>query len=185
MIKRLIAPLVFLVPAAAAAQTVEPSRGRLEILGTSQPACVLGAASTVAGNNMTFQPLSNVSGAVRITEFADNNAVSRGGSIDVILPLICNAAHRVTVRSGNGGLQRAGAPAPAGPFREFVPYQVSTTWGSQQIGFTTNEGGPLVITSPEARVGQLAVSIRVPAGGPPLVAGIYGDQIVLEVEAAN
>ena len=185
MIRRLIAAIALLGPAAAAAQIVEPSQGRLEILGTSRPACVMGSATSAAGRNMTFQPLTTVSGQVNITEFVDSNAVPRGGSIEVILPLVCNAAHRVTVRSANGGLRRAGPPAPPSPFAEFVPYRVDTVWGSQQTGFTTNQGGPLVISAAEARSGQLSIAINVPQGGPPLVAGRYGDQIVLEVEAAN
>jgi len=185
MIKPLIAAIALLAPAAAAAQVIEPSRGRLEILGTSRPACVMGSAASTAGNNMTFRPLTTVSGQVELTEFVDGNAVSRGGSIEVILPLVCNAAHRVTVRSANGGLRRAGPPAPPSPFAELLPYSVNTVWGSQQAGFTTNQGGPLVISAAEARAGQLSIAINVAQGGPPLVAGRYGDQIVLEVEAAN
>jgi hypothetical protein len=185
MIKRLIASVALLTPAALAAQVVEPSQGRLEILGTSRPACVIGAAPSVAGNNMTFQPLSNVSGQVRITEFVDSNAVSRGGSIDVILPVICNSAHRIVVRSGRGGLRRVGAPvARPGPFAEFLPYQVNTAWGNQQAGLTTDQG-TLIINAAEARAGQVALSIAVARGGRPLVAGTYEDQIVVELQAAD
>lgn len=184
MINRLIAFVALLAPAAAAAQVVEPSQGRLEIIGTSRPACVIGAASSAAGNNMTFQPLSNVSGQIRITDFVDSNAVSRGASIDVILPVICNSAHRIAVRSGNGGLRRVGAPVRPGPFVEFLPYQVNTAWGAQQAGFTTDQG-TLIINAAEARAGQVSLSIAVARGGRPLVAGLYSDQIVVELQAAN
>jgi len=184
MIKHFIAAVAFMAPAALAAQIVEPSQGRVEIVGTSRPACVIGAASSMAGNNMTFTPLSNVSGQVRITDFVDSNAVSRGASIDVILPVICNSAHRVVVRSGNGGLRRVGAPVRPGPFAEFLPYRVNTAWGAQQAGFTSDQG-TLIINTGEARAGQVALSIAVARGGPPLVAGLYSDQIVVELQAAN
>jgi hypothetical protein len=165
---------------------VEPSQGRLEILGTSRPACVLGAATSTAGNNMTFQPLSNVSGQVRITDMVDSNLVSRGGSIEVILPVICNSAHRIRVHSDNGGLRRVGAPGRPGPFAELVPYRVNTTWGAQQASFTTDgSGGTLIINAAEARAGQVGLSIAVTRGGRPLATGLYSDQIVVELQAAN
>lgn len=184
MIKRLIAAVALMAPAALAAQVVEPSQGRLEIVGTSRPACVIGAASSAAENNMTFTPLSNVSGQVGITNFVDTNAVSRGGSIDVILPVICNSAHRIVVRSGSGGLRRVGAPVRPGPFAEFLPYQVNTAWGAQQAGFTSDQG-TLIINAAEARAGRVSLSIVVPRGGRPLVAGLYSDNIVVELQAAN
>jgi len=186
MIKRLIASIALLAPAAAAAQAVEPSQGRLEILGTSHPACVIRTPPPATGNNMTFDPVGSASGRINITDFVDNNAQSRGGSIDVVVPVVCNSAHRVVVRSGGGGLRRDGAAAAQpGQFIEFLPYEVSTSWGSQQAGFTTNQGGPLVINSAEAHAGQLSISINVAQGGRPLIAGMYGDQIVLELQAAN
>jgi hypothetical protein len=185
MIKRFIAAALLMAPAALAAQVVEPSQGRLDIIGTSRPACVVGSVPAAAGNNMTFTPVSNVGGQLRITEFVDlTTALSRGGSIDVILPVICNSAHRIVVRSNRGGLRRVGAPARPSQFAEFLPYQVNTSWGNQQAGLATDQG-TLIINTAEARAGQVALSIAVPRGGRPLVAGTYEDQIVVELQAAN
>lgn len=185
MIRKLVLAALLLSPAPLAAQGSDLSQGRLEILGTANPACVIRAPSSAVGSNMRFEPSGASAGQVGITEFVDSNAVSRGGSIDVLLPVICNSAHRVVVRSGNGGLRRVGPPVQTTDFAQFFPYQVTTLWGGQQAVLTTNQAGTLIIDSGEARAGQLALSINVAAGGPPLVAGTYSDQIVVELQAAN
>jgi hypothetical protein len=186
MIRSLLAALALLAPASLAAQTVvDPSQGRLEILGTAHPACVIRGPSSAVGTNMRFEPGGASAGQIGITEFVDGNAVSRGGSIDVMLPVVCNSAHRVVVRSGNGGLRRVGPAVQAGPFAQFFPYSVSTQWGAQSGQLATDSGGPLIINSGEARAGQLSLTINVAAGGRPLVAGTYSDQIVVELQAAN
>lgn len=185
MVKRLIAVFLLAGPAAVAAQTAPPPNdGRLELVGTANPACVIRAPSAAIGNNMSFNPVSSMAGEIAIAEFVDADAVPRGGSIEVILPVVCNSAHRVLVRSGNGALRRVGAPVQSGPFAQSVAYQVATIWGGQQGSLATG-AGPLIINTPEARAGQLSLAISVPAGGPPLVAGTYSDQIILELQAAD
>lgn len=185
MIRKAILAVLLLAPGPLAAQVAELSQGRLEILGTARPACVIRAPSSAIGNNMRFEPGGASAGQVGITQFVDNNAVSRGGSIDVILPVICNSAHRVVVTSGNGGLRRLGPMVQTTGFAQFFPYRVTTQWGSQQGVLATDQAGTLIIDSGEARAGQLSLSINVAAGGQPLVAGTYSDQIVVELQAAN
>lgn len=186
MIRPIILSLALLAPSAVAAQeTFDPSLGRVEILGTADPACVIRAPSAAVGTNMRFEPLSASAGQIGITEFVDQNAVSRGGSIEINLPVICNSAHRVVVRSGNGGLRRVGATVQAGPFAQFVPYSVAAQWGGQQALLATNQGGSVLIDSGQARAGLVGLTISVAAGGQPLVAGTYSDQIVVELQAAN
>ena len=186
MIRSLIVSIALLAPAALQAQQVaDLSQGRLEILGTARPACVIRTPRSSVGNNMRFDPSGAATGQVGITEFVDSNAVSRGGSIDIDLPVICNSAHRVTVRSGNGGLRRLGPAIQSGPFAQTLPYSVSTIWGGQNGQLNTDQGGVLTIDSSEARSGLLALSIIFAAGGRPLVAGTYSDQIVVELQAAN
>jgi hypothetical protein len=186
MIRSLLVALALLAPATAVAQVaVDPSLGRLEIQGTANPACVIRAPSSAIGTNMRFEPSGASAGQVGITEFVDANAVSRGGSIAVTLPVICNSAHRVVVRSANAGLRRLGPAVQAGPFATSFPYRVTTEWGGQSGQLATDQGGTLIIDASEARAGQLSLSINVAAGGRPLVAGTYSDQIVVELQAAN
>jgi len=183
MIKSLTAAVLLLAPAALAAQVIEPSRGRLEILGTARPACVMGSPARTVGNNMTFEPASPGSGQLSIVEFVDNNAVSRGGVIDILFPMVCNAPHRVTVRSATGALRRLGAPVQTGPFAEFHGYRLRSQWGSQ-LANAESQAGPLIIDSDGARAGQMTLSVDLPAGGRPLVQGLYSDEIIVELQAA-
>lgn len=184
MIKRLIASIALVAPAALFAQVIDPSLGRLEILGTSRPACVLGTPPPAVGSNMAFAATSNRAGDLRLNEFLDVNAQSRGGSINLAIPVICNSPHRVTVQSANGGLRRLGAPIQPGPFRELVPYRVDGSWGNQQASAETG-AGQWVIDTAEARAGTLSLTINVPPGGQPAVSGRYSDQIIVVLQAAN
>lgn len=186
MIRNLILAAALFAPAAAVAQDgADLSQGRLEVQGTSYPACVIRAPSSAVGTNMRFDSSGVTAGRIGITQFVDANAVSRGGTIEVILPVICNSAHRVVVRSDNGGLRRVGPLVQAPGFSQLFPYRVTTLWGSQQGILATDQGGTLIINTSEARAGQLALAINVAAGGQPLVAGTYSDQIVVELQAAN
>jgi len=186
MIRTLLVSVALLAPATLAAQTgADPSQGRLEILGTANPACVIRGPSSAVGTNMRFEPGGASAGQIGITEFVDGNAVSRGGSIAVTLPVICNSAHRVIVRSANAGLRRLGPAVQAGQFATSFPYRVTTEWGAQRGQLATDQGGTLIIDTGEARAGQLSLSINLAAGGRPLVAGTYSDQIVVELQAAN
>ena len=188
MIRTLIVSLALLAPAGLAAQpAAELSQGRLEIQGTAYPACVIKGPTSAVGTNMRFDPAGPTAGQIGITEFVDANAVSRGGTIDIALPVVCNSAHRVIVRSSNGGLRRQGAAAAVqgNQFVQFFPYRVTTQWGGQAGQLTTDQGGALTIDTGEARAGQLGLQISLAAGGRPLVAGTYSDQIVVELQAAN
>lgn len=185
MIRKTILAAAILMPAPLAAQVVDSSLGRVELVGTAPAGCVIRGPASAVGTNMRFEPSSASAGQIGITEFVDQNSVSRGGSIEINLPVICNSAHRVVVRSGNGGLRRLGAAVPTGPFAQFVPYSVTTLWGGQQAVLTTNQGGTVQIDSNQARAGLVALSINLAAGGQPLVAGTYSDQIVVELQAAN
>ena len=187
MITRLLAPLLVVVPVAADAQAgAEPLDGRIELIGEAPSACVVRGPEAAVGVNATFAPLGASAGQVRITELVDPaTALPRAASMDLAMPVICNGPHRVVVRSANGGLRRDGQPAIPGPFAEFVAYQLNSAWGDQSRQLDNSGNGPLIIDSATARAGSLLLSINLVAGGRPLVAGNYQDQIVVEVQAAN
>lgn len=186
MIRKALFLAALLAPGTALAQQdADLSRGRLELVGTAYPSCVIRGPSSAVGTNMRFEPGSASAGQISIGEFVDTNAVSRGGSIEITLPVVCNSAHRVVVRSGNGGLRRQGAAVQATGFSQLFPYRVTTDWGGQRGDLNTDQSGTLILNTGEARAGQLSLSINVAAGGRPLVAGTYSDQIVVELQAAN
>ena len=175
-----------LLPAVAAAQLVEPAPGRLEIVGLAPNACVVRTPPAASGDNMTFQPQGSAAGQITITETVDSAARPRGGSLNLVVPIVCNSPHRVVLTSRSGGMRRTGQPvAQPGPFAELLPYSVNAMWGPSTSELLTSERSRLVIDSAGARAGGLSLSFAIAPGGQPLVAGTYSDEIVLELQAAN
>ena len=108
----------------------------------------------------------------------------RLGFVELSLPVVCNASHRVELRSANGGLQRAGATGRGGAFREFLAYQVGLNWAGQSVQLDTANRSANINASQPGK-GDMVIRIATPAGGGPLVAGQYSDSIVVEVQPAN
>jgi hypothetical protein len=107
----------------------------------------------------------------------------------VAVPIICNTAHHVIVRTANGGLRRDGSvtvsPISINGFREFLPYQITANWSGQDITSSSLTPNPVDISTSDGAAGQLSLTIDVPAGGDPLVAGAYSDSVVIELQVAS
>jgi hypothetical protein len=180
----LLAAVAAMLPAAALAQTVNIGQGRLDLVGQAQSACLTSAPTAATAVNATFAQTGQNAAEVRITQLVDpTTAQPIASSVDVAVPVICNTAHRLVIRSSNGGLLRQGVRQQAPGFRDALPYQVIATWAGQ----TANGGSasPVTINSPDGAAGQVSVSINVPGGGDPLVAGSYEDSIVIELQVAS
>ena len=180
------------VAAQAQAQTINPNdtgQGRLEIAGRAPPACVLNAPTASGAQNATFTSTGASSGEIRIVEFGDpQTAQPRGAAINLALPVICNAPHRLTITSTNGGLLRDGGNArnrqsPNG-FGEFVGYQISASWAGQNASVQTINNNVLAIATADGGAGDMDLTIAVPPGGGALVAGRYADTVTVLFEAA-
>ena len=178
-----------LTPGFAIAQTTEVGRARLDLAGQAPSVCVISGPTAVSGSNATFAPAGAQQGQISITELADpQTAVPRAASINLALPVICNAAHSVVISTTNGGLARAGAAAgnaEVNGFRQFVPYQLSVSWAGQSANATSQAGPTITIKSNDGAAGQLSLVVKVPGGGAPLVAGAYGDQVVVQLQVAS
>jgi len=188
MNRKLLLLALGLVPASAAAQTVDTGGARLEIAGQAPFACVVHDPTTVDATNATVETTSGSSSSIHITQMVDTQtAQARGATVDLSLPVICNGPHSLTLSSSNGGMLRAGGTPAArqGGFAEYVPYRISATWGAGRALGESNQGAPLVIDSNTGRAGNVIVSIDVPRGRDPLVAGAYSDEIVIEFHAAS
>lgn len=185
----LILPALLATTVAAQAQNIDTGQSRLEIAGRAPPACVLNAPTASGGQNATFTSAGTSSGEIRITEFGDpQTAEPRGATINLALPVICNAAHKLTITSTNGGLLRDGGNArnrqsPTG-FGEFVGYQISANWAGQNASVLTTNNSVLAITTADGGAGDMGLTIAVPPGGGPLVAGRYADTVTVLFEAA-
>ncbi|MBB4839236.1 hypothetical protein HNP52_002305 [Sphingomonas kyeonggiensis] len=187
--KRILIPVALaMLPAAALAQNQpQPVTGHLDIIGEAPAACLMKSPAGTSGTNASFDPVSSGTGRIRIDQLASlNDATPLAAAIRVELPVICNAPHRIVLRSGNGGLRRDGAAvASVAPFRQLLPYRLGVRWGADQAERGTDDGTPITIDASSARSGDLAVLFTLASGGAPLVAGNYTDEIVLEIQVAD
>lgn len=160
----------------------------LQLLGTAPAACVVGSPSATQLSNMSFAVGSYSSGRISISQFVDPvTAITREASIDLTLPVVCNASHRVEVRSDNGGLLRAGASSTAltpGGFREFTAYRYRLDWTGRTLEQASDSGPGSLATERPAR-GDITLRLTTPQGVGPLVAGQYSDVLVIEVLAKD
>ena len=109
-------PLLALLALAAAAaplsaqDTGASATRTLRLAAIAGPACVIDSATAARGAvNAAFTPDGNGGGTIAIAELVDpQTAEPRASSIDLALPVRCNAAHRLVVVSNQGGLLRAG-----------------------------------------------------------------------------
>ncbi|MBB4098700.1 hypothetical protein [Sphingomonas kyeonggiensis] len=188
MIRILLPAALALLPASALAQNQpQPVTAHLDIIGEAPAACLMKSPAGASGNNASFDPVSAGTGRIRIDQLASlTDATPLAAAIRVELPVICNAPHRIILRSGNGGLRREGpAVASVAPFRQLLPYRLGIRWGADQTDRSTDDGAPIVIDAGGPRSGDLAVLFTLTSGGAPLVAGNYTDEIVLEVQVAD
>lgn len=174
------------VPTPALAQN-QPIASHVEIIGDAAPACVMRPPADRSGTNASFQQVSAGAGRIRIEQLADPvDATPHAAEIRVLLPVICNAPHRVVLRSGTGGLRLEGPrPSQSEPFRHFLPYQLGISWGGDQARRSSDAAAPLVLAAGAARSGEMEVTFMLAGGGAPLVAGTYSDEIIIEVQVAS
>jgi hypothetical protein len=182
-----LAALVALAATPALGQEAPAARASLDMVGTAPGACLISGAARGTGTNAVMGVAAARQADIRIIELVDpNTSLARAASISVSLPIICNVGHRVLLRTQNGGLvrsNRAGGAAAAQGFREAVPYGMTASWAGATVTGQSASGFDLI--APEAAAGDLAIDIEIPAGGAPLVAGAYSDQLVIELRVAS
>lgn len=181
-------PLVFMA-GTASAQQVDTASQALRLVGTAPAACVLGAAIPSAASNAGFVNLGANTGRMTITQLVSlQDATSLASSLELALPVRCNASHRLTVRSANGGLLRSGAAnggqRGAQGFSDFLAYDYRVDWAASQIA-QPSDGGLAALSVDRPATGDLLVRISTEAGRGPLTAGQYTDAIVIEFQPAG
>lgn len=174
----------------AQAQNFSESDQELEMVGEAPAACVLRAPSATAGVNASFDPTGPTSGELRIIQMVNpTTAEPLPTSITLALPVVCNASHRIELRSQNGGLLRDQGNArnrqSGSGFGEFVTYRVGLAWAGQQRDVTSEEARNLSIDAFRGAAGDAVLNVSLPGGGGPLVAGRYSDAIIVEFLVAN
>lgn len=163
------------------------ARQDIGIVGTSPPSCLIQPGVTAQGSNATFLANSASGGTVAISQLADPvTSQANAMSIRLALPMICNTAHSVVVRSRNGGMLRVGGSRQSsGGFTEFLPYRLSGDWvGLSSIG-RSDANEVMQLSVPNGGQGLLTVDITIDQGSVPLVAGGYEDTLQIDVAASN
>ncbi|WP_271439475.1 hypothetical protein [Pontixanthobacter luteolus] len=162
-------------------------RQQLEVVAVGQPVCNVSPGSASALSNATFTSEGASGGTVSITNLSNpQTALAQPVNVQVEVPVICNSAHEITVRSANGGLQRAGGTRDAvGGFVQFLPYQVRFDWAGQVLSGQSDDGAELAMSIPNAGEGALLVDVALDGSDAPLVAGAYEDTLQIEITAAN
>jgi hypothetical protein len=189
-ISGLIIGAIALLPSLASAQVVDTGQGRIELLGEAPAACLLRAPVASNAVNATFGSATATSAEIQIVQLANpQTAQAQAASIDLALPVVCNSAHRLTIRSLNGGLLRDGATtrvaAAADGLGEFVGYQLGARWAGTEVSVESAVTNVILIDSARAAVGDVQLRFAVSAGGSALIAGRYADAVIVEFQAAN
>jgi hypothetical protein len=177
--------------APAAAQTMLPEDAMLstqtvQVSGIAPPACLVRPAGAQTGINATFVS-SGTSGTVTISNLVDPvTARVLPSRITLMLPIICNSAHVVRLRSAGGALRREGAAVIAGgAFTDELPYEYGLRWAGGGTLSPQQSSQLVTVAANGAASGVAEVTLDVPGGGRPLVAGRYGDTIIVELGAAD
>lgn len=175
--------LLVLAAGSAQAQTVTTPR-QLAFNGDAPAGCLMQAPLSPSSDNASVTASAPGSADIVIGQLVGDDGVSVGTTVVLSVPAACNQAHTVSLSSVNGGLINADGTPASGPFRAILPYAVAISWGS---GSETYESGDpaATIAYGDAATGSVTVTIQIPEGGAPLVAGSYSDQLILELAAAG
>ncbi|CAM3095950.1 hypothetical protein SPAN111604_03475 [Sphingomonas antarctica] len=186
-----VAWLVIAIAAPLTAQTTtidEASRTTqtIHVSGIAPPACLVRPAGGQRGINATFESTGS-SGTVTISNLVDPiSAKVLPSRITLTLPITCNSAHIVRLRSAGGALRREGAAVvPGAVFTDTLPYEYGLRWAGGGTLAPTASGQAVTVQASGAASGLAEVTLDVPGGGRPLVAGRYGDTIIVELGAAD
>ncbi|MCC7267268.1 MAG: hypothetical protein IT546_07995 [Caulobacteraceae bacterium] len=169
----------------AAAQDVLPSSTiQATFRGVAPAGCRLDAPTAPSTSNATVGGLAPGSAEIAFNPLVGDDSAPLGASVRLVLPAICNQAHTLSLTSVNGGLKNAAGPPPSGPFRAVLPYNVVVTWAGEDQSFASGQGATLMNIG-DAVSDVVTVTIQLPAGGAPLTAGTYSDELVLELGVAG
>jgi hypothetical protein len=188
MIARFAIWAALLGPSLAMAQdvSVETSQGRTQFIGTAPLACLL---STPVGNQISGATLTTTGASAQLTFSSDTlidpqTAVARPFTMSLAVPVLCNAAHSVIIRSLRGGMAPQSGTTQVNGFSSRIDLDVSASWAGTNVQGSTN-GNPLSLSINvlDAASGNVEVTLRGVGGTNPLVAGRYSDGIVIDLAA--
>jgi hypothetical protein len=170
---------------AASAQPVSANAdqdARLE--GHVDGACRMGVPTALSTNNVSVSTLSQGSAEFSIDQLVGPDSIPLAASLTLSIPAVCTQAHTLTISSLKDGLRTEEVVPSGSGFRGVIDYSVGVDWAGQNSAFTAS-GADVVTPVPDAAVGDVTVTIQIPGGGDPAVAGFYSDEIILQLGVAG
>lgn len=168
---------------AASGQTPTTQQEQMPFAGDVLPGCTMAAPVISGATNTTSSNVAAGTADLTVTRLVGDDGVPVGAQVVLTLESACNQSHTLSLDSVRGGMTN-GETAPNGQFRTVLPYSVTLSWAGVTQTFSSADPALAAAIGSAAR-GPLTVSITIPSGGTPLVAGAYSDQLVLELGAAG
>ena len=161
-----------------------PATAQAAFRGAALPGCRMSTPAAEAIQNAVLSNAAPGSADVGISQLVGEDGAVFGATVVLSIPVVCNQAHTLVLSSLRGGLRTGQPGAENGVFRSVVPYRIRIEWSGAASDFNS-EDGDAVLAVDDAAQGALNVVIDIPAGGAPLVAGAYSDELVLALSAAG
>ena len=188
----ILAAAILAAGAAHAQDSGDNTRDML-VRGRVPQLCAVSTPTLAASGLINFRTLNG--GSLEVDQLTDPTTLStRGASVELSFPAVCNFAHQIVLESQNNGLWRSElgmTPAPTG-FSDAVPYTATLIWGPVTSTFEADASSRQIrdrtqsVDRPVA--GQILLRLRIQPGATnlqtnaPLVAGVYRDTLRLTVE---
>ena len=175
-------------PAMAFAQqvSVEAASGDTQFRGSAGFACL---ASTPKADSVTGAVFSSSGSTAQLafqpgTVVNQTTLIARAFQVRLTVPVTCNGAHSIVVRSARGGMQLLTPVSGAIGFDSRIDLDVGVTWlgDSNQISTSGSPIG-LTLSKTSAGSGSVEVTVNGRAGLQPLVGGRYSDEIIVDLLA--
>lgn len=157
---------------------------RLEVQGEVTPACVLEEAQMSDLNNITSTTSPEGGATLTLTpqRFIDSSGFVVASSARISFRVVCSGAHTLTVSSARGGLQLADPVADPAGFRTEIDLGVALSWAQSTASFDTAEGDQTArVEIADAAAGLADLTIAIPAMTERLVAGVYSDELGIQL----
>ena len=177
-----------MLPWAVHAQQVAVDVGsaQTQFRGTANFACLVSTPIANRVSDATFTS-SGSSGQLAFspaTVVDPDTLIARAFSVSLSVPVTCNGAHSVSVRSARGGMQLQTPVTQAIGLSSRIDLDVNANWLGDSNQISTS-GSPIGVTLSKTTgaSGSVEVTVTGRAGNAPLVAGRYSDEIVVDLVA--
>ena len=191
MMTAIARPLAVLVALAAVGQSAAraaetASAPPLLVNGQVAAACRLSPASEGAGGaNITFSQNGGNASSLTVNTMVDATTAKTQAAVGVVqFQVLCTGAHTLTVNTASGGLVNTTTQNTAAGFANRIDYGLQAAWNGVTRNLTTSgSAASLDLSGADANTGALTVTVTVPSGEGPLIAGAYQDTISIDLSA--